>query len=88
MRFFTNIEAVILVEPKYIMGNSNRGSNKRDCLKCLIKNESEPQKEVKYTKYIEQLESELINSDDSELQDGIKLYLDSKSNELNTFFGK
>ena len=38
---------------------------------------------LRNTKDIEQLESELSNSDDSELHDRIKSNLDSKRNELN-----
>ena len=66
------------------MGNYKRDSVRNETIKyASLKTKKNFKNEIKYTKDIEQLESELSNSDDSELHDIIKSNLESKRNESN-----
>ena len=65
------------------MGNYKRGCKNEKIKYASLKKKENLKNEIKYTKDIEQLESELNNAEDSELHDRIKLNLDSKRNELN-----
>ena len=61
-----------------------KGTVRHETIKYASYKKENIKNEIKYTKYIEQLESKLSNAGDSKLHDRIESNLDSKRNELYT----